>query len=62
MSVCLTRLSRLLVHRLQTDSFLQMKALTLLIALIGVVTAEVFLDERFSDGGKKKIQNFILFS
>nr|CAH0108977.1 unnamed protein product [Daphnia galeata] len=27
-----------------------MKALTLLIALIGVVTAEVFLDERFSDG------------
>lgn len=29
-----------------------MKALTLIVALIGVVAAEVFLDERFSDGGK----------
>ena len=35
-----------------------MKALTLLIALIGAVAAEVFLDERFSDGGK----NSLLFS
>ncbi len=38
-----------------------MKALTLLIALIGVVAAEVFLDERFSDGGKKKIHKVFPF-
>lgn len=39
--------------------FVQMKALTLLIALIGVVAAEVFLDERFSDGGKKDTFSFL---
>jgi hypothetical protein len=38
-----------------------MKALALLIALIGVVAAEVFLDERFSDGGKKKIYKVFPF-
>ena len=38
-----------------------MKALALLIALIGVVAAEVVLDERFSDGGKKKIHKVFPF-
>lgn len=36
-----------------------MKALTLFLAVLGAVAAEIFLDERFSDGGTVILQLFL---